>query len=102
MANAIRRIVSSSKDDTQTVLSIGAQWESLRAAYWGHYGDTAKADECFFKAQQYELELKVSSKEPIKGRGFYPSLELVSRQQVSAFVISCQMQMAIQSWHFDG
>ena len=58
MANAIRRIVSSSKDDTQTVLSIGAQWESLRAAYWGHYGDTAKADECFFKAQQYELELE--------------------------------------------
>ena len=58
MANPIRRIVSSSKDDTQTVLSIGAQWESLRAAYWGHYGDTEKADECFFKAQQYELKLE--------------------------------------------
>ena len=58
MANPIRRIVSSSKDDTQTVLSIGAQWESLRAAYWGHYGQQKKADDCFYKAQAYELELQ--------------------------------------------
>ena len=58
METSIRRIVSNSKDDTQTVLSIWAQWESLRAAYFGHYGETEKADECFFKAQQYELELE--------------------------------------------
>ena len=58
MANPIRRIVSSSNDDTQTVLSIGAQWENLRSAYWGYYGQQQKADDCFFKAQQYELELE--------------------------------------------
>ena len=58
MANPIRRIVSASKDDTTTVLSIGAQWESLRAAYWGHHGQWAKADECFLRAQKYELELE--------------------------------------------
>ena len=58
MANPIRRVISGSKDDTATVLSIGVQWESLRAAYWGHFGNTEKADDCFFKAQQYELELE--------------------------------------------
>ena len=58
MANPISRIVSASKEDTQTVLSVGAQWESLRAAYWGHYGEPEKADECFYKAQIYELELQ--------------------------------------------
>lgn len=58
MANPIARICSRSKDDTETVLSIGAQWESLRAAYWGHYRDTVKADACFYKAQVYELELQ--------------------------------------------
>ena len=55
MANPISRIVSASKEDTQTVLSVGAQWESLRAAYWGHNGQPEKADECFYKAQVYEL-----------------------------------------------
>ncbi|WP_413440588.1 hypothetical protein [Synechococcus sp. MIT S1220] len=58
MAIPIRRIVSASKDDAQTVLSIGAQWESLRAAYWGHHGQRAKSDECFLRAQKYELELE--------------------------------------------
>ena len=58
MANPIARICSSSKDDTQTVLSIGSQWESIRAAYWSHYGNTEKADDCFYKAQIYELELQ--------------------------------------------
>ena len=58
MANPIRRIVSSSKDDTETVLSIGAQWESLRAAYWSFHRQPAKADECFYKAQEYELQLQ--------------------------------------------
>ena len=67
MANPIRRIVSASKEDTSTVLSIGTQRESLRAAYWGHYGDAAKADECFFKAQQYELELEGFLKRTNKG-----------------------------------
>ena len=56
MANPIRRVISGSKDDTATVLSIGVQWESLRAAYWGHYGQTEMADDCFLKAQMYELE----------------------------------------------
>ena len=58
MANPIARICSSSKDETETVLSIGAQWESLRAAYWGHHGDNVKADACVYKAQVYELELQ--------------------------------------------
>ena len=58
MANPISRVVSASKEDTQTVLSVGAQWESLRAAYWGHNGQPEKADECFYKAQIYELELQ--------------------------------------------
>ena len=58
MATPIRRIVSASKDDTSTVLSIGVQWESLRDAYFGHYGETEKADRCFLKAQEYELELE--------------------------------------------
>ena len=58
MANPIRRIVSANKDDTQTVLSIGAQWESLRAKYWGNNGQQEKADDFFHKAQVYELELQ--------------------------------------------
>ena len=58
MANPIRRIVSSSKDDTATVLSIGVQWESLCAAYWGDYGQTEVADDCFLRAQKYEVELE--------------------------------------------
>ena len=58
MANPLRRVISSSKDDTETVLSIGAQWESLRAAYWSHQGQIQKADECFYKAQEYGLELQ--------------------------------------------
>ena len=58
MANSIRQVVMASKEDTASVLSIGAQWESLRAAYWGHNGQPEKADECFFKAQEYELELQ--------------------------------------------
>ncbi len=56
MANPISRICSSSKEDTQTVLSVGAQWESLRAAYWGMNGQPEEADDCFYRAQVYELE----------------------------------------------
>lgn len=67
MVNPIRRIINSSKDDTSTVLSIGVQWESLRAAYWGHYNQQEKADDCFFKAQQYELELEGFLKRANKG-----------------------------------
>ncbi len=58
MANPMRRIVSSSKDDTATDLSIGVQWESLRAACLGHYGKTEMADDCFLRAQKYDLELE--------------------------------------------
>lgn len=57
MANPIRRIINRSKDDTETVLTIGHQWESLRAAYWGAHQQIHLADQCFEKAQQYELEL---------------------------------------------
>ena len=57
MANPIRRIIKGSKDDTQTVLSIGQQWEELRAVYWGNFKQHQLADECFQKAQEYESAL---------------------------------------------
>ena len=57
MANPIRCIISRSKDDTQTVLSIGQQWETLRAAYWGQFKQHQLADQCFQKAQEYEIAL---------------------------------------------
>ena len=57
MANSIRRIINGSKDDTQTVLAIGKHRESLRAAYWGHHDQLHLADDCFQKAQQYEIVL---------------------------------------------
>ena len=58
MANPIRRIVSSTKEDIATMLSMGVQWKSLRAAYLGHYGKTEMALDCFLRAQKYELELE--------------------------------------------
>ena len=79
MANSIRRVVNGSREDTATVLATGVEWESLRAAYWGHYQQTQLADECWQRAQEYELELNSFLKRSEKGRNFYPNLESVFR-----------------------
>ena len=53
----ISRTVSSSKEDTATVLSTGQQWEELRAFYWGQHDRIQLAVECSHRAKEYEKAL---------------------------------------------
>ena len=53
----ISRTVSSTKENTATVLTTGQQWEELRASYWGQHNRIELAVECSHRAKEYENAL---------------------------------------------
>ena len=44
-------------ENTANLLATGEQWESLRAAYWGHYQRHDIAEDANARAQGYALQL---------------------------------------------
>lgn len=44
-------------ENTANLLATGEQWESLRAAYWGHYQRHDIAEDANSRAQGYSLQL---------------------------------------------